>query len=113
MCLAPELRERTERGVYAASAWLKPEVVEETRRPRNLPTLKRPEGRALPLLLIGALNTYSPQEREKPAQWPGIFMICGAALPHRESRRRLPYLNTCGFGRGRVELDCDFTQVLS
>src|SRR5213592_3677760 len=35
-----------------------------------------------------------PQEREKHPQCLGTFMLCGAAPPHGDSRRRLPFLNT-------------------
>src|SRR5207247_6345113 len=35
-----------------------------------------------------------PQERENHAQRPGIFMLGGAEVPHADSGRRLPSLNT-------------------
>ena len=34
-----------------------------------------------------------PQEREKLPRHSGIFMLSGAALPHGDLRRRLPFLN--------------------
>jgi|SRR5881394_305626 len=51
----------TERGVYAASAWDNPGDVAELSTARKLRTMKRPEGRAPALILVGMLHL--PRER--------------------------------------------------
>ncbi len=45
-------------------------------------------------------------EREKHPPCLGIFMLCGATLPHGDSHRRLPFLNTpCQQRRPRKIVD--------
>jgi hypothetical protein len=56
VCLAPSLRDRTERDVYVASAW-HPDS-EWGPRVGRLRKLKRPEGRAPARIIVAALNTY-------------------------------------------------------
>ena len=58
ICLAWSLRERTERGVYAASASHSSVTLRNFPSARNVQTVKRPEGRAPVPLLVRALNTY-------------------------------------------------------
>jgi hypothetical protein len=73
ICLTRSLRDRTERGVYAASTWRNPFHVMCCPDIRKEQTVMRPdrrraeaalwraakaEGRALVPILVGALNTY-------------------------------------------------------
>src|SRR5438034_9702843 len=63
ICLANSRRERTERGVYAASTWDNPCDLSEVPERQEVRTVKRPEGRAPASILVGTLNTYSASRR--------------------------------------------------
>ena len=58
ICLANSRRERTERGVYAASRWDNPCDLSEVPDRQEVRTVKRSEGRAPDPSLVGTLNRY-------------------------------------------------------
>ena len=80
MCLAWSLRERTERGVYAASATHSPVTLRNSPSARKAQTVKRPEGRAPTPLLCGALNTYPMGEGRGEGQFARKFEVVFARV---------------------------------
>jgi hypothetical protein len=79
----------TERGVYAASASHNPGDVAESSGARKLRTMKRPEGRAPALNLVGTLNT-SPIEEGAEISPPDLDRSIEQILGRREFNWRLP-----------------------
>ena len=53
--------ERTARGVYAASVWHNPCNTAEFPERQEVPTMKRPEGRASAPMLVGAKHVPLPE----------------------------------------------------
>src|SRR5438477_11143757 len=78
MCLASSRRERTERGVYAASTWDNPCDLSEVPERQEVRTVKRPEGRAPAPIFVGTLNTCLPQGGREQNSFSRLVVVSGA-----------------------------------